>query len=292
MPSIINASTSGAGGVITTADASGQLELQTAGTTAVTVTSSQNVGIGTVSPSFKLTSNYTANATFTNAGSDFNTMWQNTGVNAFGLAMETTAKIARFVTNNGYVTAFNNASAEAMRIDSSGTMLVNATSNPGSAKLYVTNSNDCVDFRNTGASGFVAAIRTSYTSNNGGLIFFGGSGGGVGSITTNNSTTSYNTSSDYRLKENVAPMTGALETVSKLKPSTYTWKNTKINDTGFIAHELQEIMPNAVTGEKDAVDAEGNPVYQGIDTSFLVATLTAAIQELKARIEILEGASA
>jgi squalene cyclase len=61
-----------------------------------------------------------------------------------------------------------------------------------------------------------------------------------------------------------------------------------LNGEGFIAHELSEICPHAVTGEKDAVDAEGNPQYQGIDTSFLVATLTAAIQELNAKVTSLE----
>lgn len=137
----------------------------------------------------------------------------------------------------------------------------------------------------------------------------------VGTIQTTNSATSYNTSSDYRLKENIAPLTGALEKVLRLKPCTYTWKVDGSAGEGFIAHELQEVIPQAVTGEKDAeklqqvevehavaevTDADGNiisyrkppvleeqmkPVYQGVDTSFLVATLTAAIQELKAEFD-------
>jgi hypothetical protein len=119
----------------------------------------------------------------------------------------------------------------------------------------------------------------------------------VGRITTSGSATTYSTSSDYRLKENIAPMTGALAKVAQLKPCTYTWKVNGSNGEGFIAHELQEICPDAVVGEKDAVDKKGNIKPQGVDTSFLVATLTAAIQEqqqiindLKARIETLEGA--
>jgi hypothetical protein len=87
------------------------------------------------------------------------------------------------------------------------------------------------------------------------------------------------------LKENATPMTGALAKVSALKPCTYTWKADGSAGQGFIAHELQAVVPDCVVGEKDAVDAEGNPKYQGIDTSFLVATLTAAIQELKAIID-------
>ena len=111
----------------------------------------------------------------------------------------------------------------------------------------------------------------------------------VGSISTNGTSTAYNTSSDYRLKENVAPMQNALDTVAQLNPVTYTWKADGSAGQGFIAHELQAVVPDCVTGEKDAVDAEGNPQYQGVDTSFLVATLVKAIQELTARVAELEA---
>ena len=102
---------------------------------------------------------------------------------------------------------------------------------------------------------------------------------------TGTTTVSYTSVSDYRLKENVTPMTGALEKVQALKPCAYTWKEDKSAGQGFIAHELQAVIPDCVVGEKDAVDKDGNPRYQGIDTSFLVATLTAAIQELKALVD-------
>jgi hypothetical protein len=115
-------------------------------------------------------------------------------------------------------------------------------------------------------------------------IGFRNPNGVVGSIATSGSATSYNTSSDYRLKNAVEPMIGALAKVIALKPCTYKWKVDGADGEGFIAHELAEVVPNCVTGEKDAVDADGNPVYQGIDTSFLVATLTAAIQEQQALI--------
>jgi hypothetical protein len=104
-------------------------------------------------------------------------------------------------------------------------------------------------------------------------------------------------------------MTGALEKVQALNPVTYTWKVDGSAGQGFIAHELQEVCPDCVSGEKDAVrtvdvhDDEGKvigtkeePQYQGVDTSFLVGILTKAIQEqqamivdLKARIEQLEN---
>ena len=110
---------------------------------------------------------------------------------------------------------------------------------------------------------------------------FKNANGVVGSISIASTTTTYSTSSDYRLKENVQPMTGALNKVAQLKPVTYKWKHDGSDGEGFIAHELQAVVPACVTGTKDAIDADGNPVHQGVDTSFLVATLTAAIQELK-----------
>jgi hypothetical protein len=121
------------------------------------------------------------------------------------------------------------------------------------------------------------------------FAFFANSAGNkAGSIDhTGTTTVAYTTSSDYRMKENIAPMTGALIAVSQLKPCTYTWKEDGKAGQGFIAHELQAVVPDCVSGEKDAVDAEGNPKYQGIDTSFLVATLTAAIQEQQALITAL-----
>jgi hypothetical protein len=130
--------------------------------------------------------------------------------------------------------------------------------------------------KNTGSSG-----ASSYFQ-----LFQNSAGTTAGYIAHNGSTTvQYATSSDYRLKENVQPMVGALEKVMQLNPVTYTWKEDGTSGQGFIAHELQAVVPDCVNGEKDAVDKQGNPEYQGIDTSFLVATLTAAIKELNATIQ-------
>jgi hypothetical protein len=87
------------------------------------------------------------------------------------------------------------------------------------------------------------------------------------------------------LKENVQPMTAAIEKLALLNPVTYTWKESQTEGQGFIAHELQEVFPDAVAGDKDAVDANGDPLYQNIDQSFLVATLVKAIQELNAKVD-------
>jgi hypothetical protein len=80
-------------------------------------------------------------------------------------------------------------------------------------------------------------------------------------------------------------MTTGLEKISALKPVTYDWINDKSEGEGFIAHELQAIIPAAVTGAKDAVDADGKPEYQGVDYSKIVVHLVAALQELDAKFE-------
>jgi hypothetical protein len=184
---------------------------------------------------------------------------------------------------------------ERMRLDSSGNLLVGTTSVGVNQKSI---------FKTTTS----AVWPLSLEGNNRGMLVIQSASSGIaayfqtstntvaGYIDINGSTTSYVTSSDYRLKENIAPMTGALAKVQILKPVTYTWKADGKDGEGFIAHELQAVVPNCVVGEKDAVNEDGSIKPQGIDTSFLVATLTAAIQEqqeiindLKARIETLES---
>jgi hypothetical protein len=110
-------------------------------------------------------------------------------------------------------------------------------------------------------------------------------GSTVGSIVVNSTNVAFNTTSDYRLKENVQPLTGALARVALLKPCTYIWKSNGEAAEGFIAHELQEVIPQAVSGVKDALDEERKIKPQGVDTSVLVATLTAAIQELSTALD-------
>jgi hypothetical protein len=99
----------------------------------------------------------------------------------------------------------------------------------------------------------------------------------------------YTATSDYRLKENVAPMTGALSKVAALKPVTFTWKDGGYVADGFIAHEFAEVCPNGVIGEKDGVDVDGNPKYQAMDSSAAISILVAAIQEQQALIIQLQA---
>jgi len=122
------------------------------------------------------------------------------------------------------------------------------------------------------------------------LAFRNAAGSIVGTVTTTSSATSYVTSSDYRLKENVTVVVDGITRLQQLKPSRFNFiaDPTKTVD-GFIAHEVQTVVPEAITGTKDEVDADGTPIYQGIDQSKLVPLLTAALQEAVAKIESLEA---
>ena len=113
-------------------------------------------------------------------------------------------------------------------------------------------------------------------------ILFKNPNGIVGSIQTGGTTTQYITSSDYRLKNTIAPMVGALGKVAQLKPVTYKWNSDGSDGQGFIAHELQEVAPYAVSGEKDGKD------MQGVEYGRITPLLTAALQEAIAKIELLE----
>jgi len=165
-----------------------------------------------------------------------------------------------------------------MRIDSSGNLLVGTTSTLNSSKM---------GYQFDGNAGYRGLFSNNSTGGAATHMGFYTSGTSYGSISSSTTGTGFNTTSDYRLKNTIAPMTGALAKVASLKPCTYKWNVDNSDGQGFIAHELQEVVAGCVTGEKDAVDAEGKPIYQGIDTSFLVATLTAAIQEQQALITSL-----
>jgi hypothetical protein len=196
--------------------------------------------------------------------------------------------LALSATGSNIVTVSTNGSERA-RIDASGNLLVGTTSSAAiagsidgielrsaSTVIVAARSNDSVIFASRrGSDGELATFRRDTTT--------------VGSISVTASATAYNTSSDYRLKEDVQPMVGSVDRLMALKPVNFAWKVDGSRVDGFLAHEAQEVVPECVTGEKDAVDDEGNPQYQGIDQSKIVPLLVAALQEALTKIEALEA---
>jgi hypothetical protein len=262
--------------------------------------SAGNLGIGTSSP-INLLTVQTA-ATGTTAGSNVIARLQS---NASGrdATLQFSDNVANSVTISmlSGATVFRQNGTESTRITSSGQLLLNNTGGAGFSGRVVSvgavNNDAFAGEVPSGSTGGGTCYVGKISNTTAFLAYWLYGSSNVGTITSNGSTTAYNTTSDYRLKEQVQPMTGALAKVQQLKPCTYKWKADGSDGEGFIAHELQAVVPDAVTGEKDAVDEDGKPKYQGIDTSFLVATLTAAIQEqqaliqtLTARVEALEGA--
>jgi hypothetical protein len=170
---------------------------------------------------------------------------------------------------------FATSDTERMRIDSSGQLLVGASSQTQNGKIFSS--------FNQGSNQGITLQNTS-TGNSGTFVFMLNSTGGTsGSISQSSaSTVLYNATSDYRLKSNVTPVTTGLSVINQLNPVNFTWIPDNKDDTGFLAHEFQAIIPRYVVGVKDAVDSEGNPIYQQMDNSGAIPYLVSAIKELKA----------
>jgi hypothetical protein len=246
------------------------------------IASTANVGIGTTSPAAKLDVGYVDGNVALRVSRDASNrldFYQGGGISYID-SSPASAQLA-----------FATVGTERARIDSSGNLLVNSTAN------FSTSSRQFLKFDEQAQIGIT--LQSTNATTGGSFMYFANSSSVVAGFIahTGATTVAYNTSSDYRLKENVAPMTGALAKVQQLKPVTYTWKSNGSAGQGFIAHELQAVVPDCVTGEKDAVeivdemDTEGRkigtkevPRYQGVDSSFLVATIVAALQEQQAII--------
>jgi hypothetical protein len=253
-----------------TLDASGNLVV---GDTSVTATSERVSIRSNSSPNLILRSTGNPSMRFYNSADNSGNSCQINYYSGTSFSLEAIPAIPMvFLTTN----------LERARITSDGHFLVKTTTATGfqdGLSLY----------QDTGNSQLIIGHGNGATSGNAyaGFLY---NGSVIGNITQNGTTAvAYNTTSDYRLKNTIAPMTGALAKVALLKPVTYKWNADGSDGEGFIAHELAEVCPSAVTGAKDAVDADGKPQYQGIDVSFLVATLTAAIQEQQAIIESLKA---
>ena len=317
--------------------------------TAITIDSSERVGINTNSPEAMLqvqngdiTVGWADNfiGTQFQSGSDYRLGMK------FGTVNRTTKIIAEAADNNGEITFEVNGSERA-RIDSSGNVGIGTTSMSNTLQvngngvrlvnsadtdalhLQYFSSNNAVYamYSNTGTAavqitasdtphaGFGSASRiigvetvtivgtnnlygsticnkslyaTGGTSVNG-MYFLASNNDTAGYISWNGSSTAYNTSSDYRMKQGVEDMTGAIARVNQLAPKRFQFIDaTDVTVDGFLAHEAQAVVPEAVRGTKDEVDDDGNAVYQAIDQSKLVPLLTAALKESIAKIEALE----
>ena len=246
-----------------------------------------NVGIGTSSPTDPLTiHNGTPSIAFKDTSSN--------GTMAFTLDGTT---LSLFNKSTGGVFTFGTENTERMRLDSSGN--VGIATNAPEAKMHIQETSGsavAAVFKNSVSSADSSTQPLLQLQFNGDaslgtgtpFIKFANQSDFIGSITGAASSVAYNTSSDYRLKENVDYDFTALDRVAQLKPARFNFiADADTTVDGFLAHEVQDIVPEAITGEKDAVDSEGNPEYQGIDQSKLVPLLTKAIQEQQDQIDKL-----
>ena len=251
MPNVINATSTGNGGLVSTGDDSGILNIQTNETTAITVDASQRAAFvaGTA-----------ALPAITTAGDT------NTGI--FFPAADTIA--------------FTEGGTESMRINSTGKVLVGTTEadNPtdGIVLYFAAQNSQVIIGHATGTPSGYIYTKFSYNAST------------IGSITQNGTTgVLYNLTSDYRLKNNPVALTGAKDFVMALQPKKWQWWDGSGEGVGFIAHEFMAVAKYSGNGTKDAVDADGRPIHQSIQpsSSEVMANIVALMQEQQATINAL-----
>lgn len=252
MATTLSAGTSTSGAVLSP-DTSGVLQLQSGSTptTAMTITSSQQVGIGTTSPSVEL-----------NVIGDIQ-LQRSTGVSDAAINFGSNTNNYIYSGNNSNVMAFAVNGSERARIDANGNLLVNSTSSAAGAKLFSTTSSNWAGMFQCGnGASALGATNTSGTSGYNAMVFFnnGTSFSQCGSINVSGSSTAYVTSSDPRLKTISGPVTPAagVAFVNALKPVTGTWNTDGSAFTGFLTTDYETVDPAAVVGTANATQPVGN----------------------------------
>lgn len=295
------------------------MEFWTNATQKMVINGSGNVGIGTTSPNEKLevagSTRITGNGLdvgYANNGANFIQIGNGRTTNGFAyidlvgdstysdyglriirnsLGANTSSELIHrgtgvfnFNATQAANITFRTQNSERLRINSTGYVGIGETS--PSSKLYIKGTTST-------SSSQLMRIKseTAFPGASGRMIEFIRSNNAVrGYISMNQYGVQYNTSSDYRLKENITPINDAVSRLKELKPNRFSWKEgpSDYKVDGFMAHEVAEVIPEAISGEKDAVDENNKPSYQGIDQAKIVPLLTAALQEAVTRIEQLE----
>lgn len=201
--------------------------------------------------------------------------------------------------NDGIYVGYANSNSGATRIFGGGSItnamtFADTTIDVGgigdsNARFNVGHTKHAAIFRTFDTAGGFFAAYFQRTGSVGNVIAFYYGGTNAGWVYTNGSAVSYNSASDYRLKENVNELFGGLDRISALRPVSYNWIESGDYGEGFIAHELQEVIPEAVTGEKDAVLEDGSISPQGVDLGKIVPHLVSAVQELKAELDVAKA---
>ena len=286
--SSISSGTTTTTALVYTADTTGNLVLQTGSTptTAATFDTNQNMGLGVTPSSWNLFKGLQVGCTSVAGYSTGNTLFMSNAYYGSGgytyinsdyasIYHQTSGQHQWIIAPSGTAGA-TITTTQAMTLDNSGNLLVGVASTVNSSKMFM---------QFNGGRGF--GINDAGGGAGSQVVWFQSAGTQVGSISTSTSATSYNTSSDRRLKSNIADLTNSGTVIDSLKPRAFTWIFDNSADAGFIADELQTVLPKAVSGQPNAIDAEGNPVYQMIDASQpeLIAYLVAEIQSLRARLK-------
>ena len=289
-----------------------QVIIKTANTTAVTVDSSQHVGIGTTSPDGTLHIHSASAGSVTANSEGDELIVENNGNGGISILTPDTARSALFfghASDNNKIQIRHDGNTSLGAFISDDTLTFNVGS--GTERMRFDSSGGHVFI---GASSFSSGAKgKQFEFNNNAIALRSGSAltttqfheefhnpnGAVGTISTNGSSTSFNTSSDYRLKENVSYNFDATTRLKQLKPARFNFiADAETTLDGFLAHEVADVVPEAITGEKDATeiytDEDGNKQTrikpQSIDLSKLVPLLVKTIQELEARVTALEKA--